>query len=85
MINNPFSKIDERFDRLEARFDELAANKQQQANPQLPIDIGQAALITKKSKYTIYGLVNQNRIPFHKRAGRLYFFENELINWIRSK
>lgn len=35
-------------------------------------------------KQTIYSYVSKGLIPHHKRAGRLYFLKDELIDWIMS-
>jgi excisionase family DNA binding protein len=35
-------------------------------------------------KQTLYSYVSQGIIPHHKKAGRLYFLKDELINWIKS-
>lgn len=44
----------------------------------------EAAKFLSLSKASIYRLVSERRIPFHKTGGKLYFLENELINWIKS-
>ena len=49
-----------------------------------PLSIHQASELLGKATGTIYNLVYKNRIPFHKKSGRLYFFEEELVNWIKS-
>jgi excisionase family DNA binding protein len=46
------------------------------------ITIEEAAELLSLSKYTIYGLVHKNKIPYHKK-GRLYFLKSELLDWIR--
>lgn len=48
----------------------------------LPIDV--AAQMLCKSKSTIYKLVAADDIPFHKQGKRLYFFEDELMEWITT-
>ena len=35
-------------------------------------------------KQTLYSYVSKRQIPHHKRAGRLYFLKNELIDWIKA-
>ena len=37
------------------------------------------------AKQTIYGLVHNKKIPFHKRGKRLYFYDKELTEWILNK
>jgi excisionase family DNA binding protein len=33
---------------------------------------------------TVYGLVHQNKIPFHKKGKRLYFLKSEILEWLKS-
>jgi excisionase family DNA binding protein len=49
-----------------------------------PKNSHEAARFIGKSVSTIYRLVSQRRINFHKQSGKLYFFEDELIDWIKS-
>ena len=49
-----------------------------------PRNVQETARFTGKSVSTIYRLVSQRKIPFHKQGGKLYFFEDELIDWIKS-
>ncbi len=48
----------------------------------LPIGIEEAEKIVRKSKHTIYKLVSKKKIPCYKVGKKLYFFEDELIDWI---
>lgn len=48
----------------------------------LPIDIDEACRIIGKAKPTIYGLVQKRMIPCYKSGKKLYFFEDELLEWI---
>ena len=36
-------------------------------------------------RQTIYSYVSKKQIPFHKKAGKLYFFKKEIIDWIETK
>jgi excisionase family DNA binding protein len=47
--------------------------------------IEEAAEFLSVSKQTIYGLTSRNEIPFHKKGKKLYFIEQELIDWIKKK
>jgi excisionase family DNA binding protein len=47
--------------------------------------IQEAANYLSLAKQTIYGLVMNNKIPFHKKGKRLYFIESELTEWISNK
>jgi predicted DNA-binding transcriptional regulator AlpA len=50
----------------------------------LPITIKEVAIITSLSVATLYGYVQRNEIPYHKKKKRLYFFKPEVINWIKT-
>lgn len=48
----------------------------------LPIEIDEACGIVRKAKSTVYALVRRGLIPCYKVGKRLYFYEDELLNWI---
>ena len=48
----------------------------------IPIGIEEASRIIGKAKSTIYALVRQRKIPCYKYGKKLYFFEEELLEWI---
>ena len=48
------------------------------------LTIEEVALLISLSKYTIYGLVHKNKIPYHKQGKRLYFLKSEILEWIKS-
>lgn len=48
----------------------------------IPIDISEACKIIGKAKPTIYTLVRERKIPCYKSGKKLYFFEDELLDWI---
>ena len=48
----------------------------------IPIGIEEASRIIGKAKPTIYALVRQRKIPCYKYGKKLYFFEEELLEWI---
>jgi excisionase family DNA binding protein len=48
------------------------------------LNIKQAAEVLCLSVPTIYGLVQRSIIPFAKRGKRLYFSNQELIDWIKA-
>ena len=58
--------------------------------PQTAIDkhrivaIDKACKITRKAKPTIYTLERKGLIPAYKRGKKLYFYEDELLQWIES-
>lgn len=46
------------------------------------LDLAEA--ITGLSRGTIYKLTCTRAIPHHKKGGKLYFFRDELLSWIRE-
>ena len=48
----------------------------------IPIDITEACRIIGKAKPTVYTLVRKRLIPCYKNGKKLYFFEDELLDWI---
>jgi len=47
-----------------------------------PIGIDEACEIIKKAKPTIYTLVRKKLLPCYKNGKKLYFYEDELLDWI---
>lgn len=48
----------------------------------VPIGVEDASRLLGKAKPTIYALVRQRKIPCYKYGKKLYFFEEELLEWI---
>ena len=48
------------------------------------IEIDEACKITRKAKPTIYTLARKGLIPAYKRGKKLYFYEDESLQWIES-
>ncbi len=48
------------------------------------VEIDEACKITRKAKPTIYTLARNGLIPAYKRGKKLYFYEDELLQWIES-
>ena len=48
----------------------------------IPIGIEEVSRIIGKAKPTIYTLVRQRKIPCYKNGKKLYFFEEEILEWI---
>lgn len=65
---------------------ELILRKESVSIPQkkTPIDIEKAYEIIGKAKPTVYTLVRTRQIPCYKSGKKLYFFEDELLEWIRN-
>ena len=63
----------------------LLLNKAEpQPKIEIPIQLDAVLPITGLTKPTLYGYVQRNEIPYHKKGNRLYFFNSEIINWIRT-
>lgn len=62
----------------------LLHKSQPQPEIETPIQLDKIIPLTGLSKPTIYGYVQRNEIPYHKKGNRLYFFKSEIIKWIRS-
>ena len=50
----------------------------------VPIGIDEACQIISKAKPTIYALVRKRLLPCYKSGKKLYFFEDELLEWISN-
>lgn len=51
-------------------------------NNEMYLTIEEAAALTRFSKSSLYTYVNQRRMPFIKREGKLLFKQSELIKWL---
>ena len=49
-----------------------------------PVGIERACEITGKAKDTIYRYSSQGLIPCYRHGKKLYFFEEELLAWVRD-
>uniref|UniRef100_UPI003216B183 helix-turn-helix domain-containing protein n=1 Tax=uncultured Draconibacterium sp. TaxID=1573823 RepID=UPI003216B183 len=52
--------------------------------PKRPIEINEACKILMKAKSTVYTLVRKGDIPCYKSGKKLYFYEDELLEWINT-
>lgn len=50
----------------------------------VPIGIEEACRIIGKAKPTVYALVRKRLLPCYKNGKKLYFFEDELVEWISN-
>lgn len=48
------------------------------------MNIDETSKLIDLSKPTVYGLVHQNKIPYHKKGKRLYFLKSEILAWLKS-
>jgi excisionase family DNA binding protein len=85
VMENPFSILERRLNRLEHLLELiLESSVTLPGEDQKPLGISEAAKHIGKSKPTIYRLVGEREIPHHKKGGKLYFFKEELDEWIKT-
>jgi hypothetical protein len=62
----------------------VECNQSQNSIPtkRVPIGIEDASRIIGKAKPTVYSLVRKRLLPCYKNGKKLYFFEDELLEWI---
>lgn len=51
---------------------------------QKPMSVQEASQFLELTVPTLYSKVCRRQIPFCKQAGRLYFFRDDLIEWIKE-
>jgi predicted DNA-binding transcriptional regulator AlpA len=85
-MQNPFSELDQRLTSIESILLELQASlsRPKVDASRLPINIDRVSALSNLAKPTIYGLVGAKKIPHAKQGKKLYFFEDEIIDWIRQ-
>lgn len=83
-----FEKLPEAIAHLIKTVDELKTllikTEPQNIEKRMPIGIDEACRIIQKAKSTIYSLARKGLIPCYKKGKKLFFFEDELINWIQK-
>ena len=83
-MDNPFETLEGRLARIEILLERFIENNNG-LQPPMGDDMGDINLameVTMLKKSTIYSHVFKNKIPFHKRLGKLYFSRKELLDWI---
>ncbi len=85
-MDNPFIEIDQRLTTIESLLTELKTGLSH-PKPEvrgIPVNIDRVSTLSNLAKPTIYGLVAAKKIPHAKQGKKLYFFEDEIIDWIRQ-
>ena len=91
-MNNPFEIIESRLSIIEKLLLDFThpltptqiQRTQLLTEDEVPQDVDEISLLTGFSKPTIYGYCQKNKIPYHKKNGRLFFFKSEIIEWIKE-
>jgi len=78
VIGKLFAKLDEIEKLLKSR-----KNIDEDSEREL-LTIEDAAKLLNLSVATIYTKVSKNEIPVNKKGKRLYFYKDELLDWIKS-
>ena len=79
------STLIERVEQLAGKVDEVlckAAGKDTGKRSLLSLE--EVAALLGKSASTIYAMTSEKRIPYRKRGNKLYFFEDEVMQWIEQ-
>lgn len=50
-----------------------------------PLDLDQVCRLTKKARSTIYRHCSKGNMPCYKNGKKLYFFRDEVMEWIRKE
>jgi len=83
-----FNQLPEAVTRLLEKIDHietlLTEHGTQQAGPDQPINIKEAADFLDLAVPTVYSKVSRKEIPVNKKGKRLYFYKSELEEWIRQ-
>ncbi len=75
----------ERVEQLANRVEEMLGKSGfQQGMQHRLLTLEETAALLDKSVYTIYSMTSEKRIPYHKKGNKLYFFEDEIIGWIKQ-
>lgn len=86
-MTNPFEVIETRLSNIETLLLDLKHQPQQPEPTALPdqlLTIQQAAELLHLSVSTLYVKVSKGELPVMKRGKRLYFSQNELVEYLKQ-
>ena len=81
-----FDKLPEAVQTLQEQISEihrLLAEEKPSKSDRLMV-LPETAKFLNLSKASVYRLVSHRQIPFHKSGGKLYFFEEEVRDWVKD-
>lgn len=91
MDNVTFEKLPEIVAALNEKVDTILRRMEMQDTQSPPPPSGKELLtaaevaeLLGKSVATIYSMTSEKRIPFRKRGNKLYFFRDEVMQWIKD-
>ena len=77
------STLIERVEQLAGKVDEvLGKTTGKDTGRRNLLTLEEVAALLGKSASTIYAMTSEKRIPYRKRGNKLYFFEDEVMQWI---
>jgi predicted DNA-binding transcriptional regulator AlpA len=86
-MTNPFESLEARLGNIESMLHDLKDQKNI-ASPlplqKVPVSIKRVSEITQLAEQTIYGLVSARKLPHFKKGGRLFFLEDDILDWIKA-
>ena len=77
------AKLGEKLDSIIERMNAAEGKPQCSTEPEL-LSATEVAKLLDKSVSTVYSMTSEKRIPYHKRGNKLYFFKNEVLQWIED-
>lgn len=80
-MENPFEIILEKLSSIEVQIKELKEQQKKEYRDEL-MDIIELGKYINYQKTSIYGLVQQRKIPFIKASGKLHFRKNDIDQWL---
>ncbi|CDN31919.1 mobilizable transposon [Mucinivorans hirudinis] len=60
----------------------ISVIEQTMTGREIPMDVEEASVLIKRTKGTLYKMVCNKEVPFHKKGNRLIFYKNELLDWL---
>ncbi|PSG87384.1 helix-turn-helix domain-containing protein [Aurantibacter aestuarii] len=78
-MENPFEIIMNRLDEIEVLINKIKVNEIEKKEL---LTIKEVADFLKLTVPTIYGYTHRNLIPYIKKGRKLYFYKNEIEEWL---
>ncbi|MCC8361002.1 helix-turn-helix domain-containing protein [Salinimicrobium sediminilitoris] len=82
-MENPFELILKKLESIEKQIADLQDQQRKKAEDKL-MDIDELTKYIHYKKSSIYGLVQDKKIPYFKAAGRLHFRKNDIDKWLNE-
>ncbi|MBR8840980.1 MAG: helix-turn-helix domain-containing protein [Stigonema ocellatum SAG 48.90 = DSM 106950] len=85
-MNNPFQELADRLLVIESlliNITQLAVTESPKVESD-PLNVAQAAQFLGLTNQTVYDKVHKGTLPHVKQGNRIYFFKDELIQWLKS-